>query len=369
MSFYGDIKRVQSSPYVFDKIYPNRLAMEQNAVSDGVYIGRYVLVKYTCKYENDTLVDFNKYVSDPDNPPDGKMISQDYNNNANADIGVYKDTFDGTVWQKIYTNITTNNEETIKEKYILISELNAAIPRLELVEPHPMPKYIDTTGEHWRGITIDESASSEDVYKISIPEILQLEVGESGNLFDETLLDPKTRSSAADQPIGDGVDGQPASMFDSNNNYMKWKSFLGENTNITSGDIQGKKLETKLNGLGQAISDIYDALFGVPSSGSGARPFFTDDISSVLGQKDKGLVGVLSAITMDIKGDGSEDYANRSYQPGAYYYFISKWGDATEDPDNFIENIPRVIGSSTEYSDLKAHYKINDWALSTPQNV
>lgn len=367
MSFYGDIKRVQSSPYVFDKIYPNRSAMEEKATSDGVYIGRYVLVKYTCKYENDTLVDFNKYENDPDSP-NGKKISQDYRDNADEDIRVYKDTFDGTVWQKIYTNITTNNGETIKEKYILISELNAAVPRLELAEPHPMPKYIDDTGEHWRNISIDELASSEDAYKISIPEILQLEVGSSinDNIIDEDLLDPRTRSSKANQE----------DLLSPERNYMKWKSFYLDNEDVTYNgtiqDIQGKRLESRLDGIGKAISDIYDALFGIPSGsgGTGDRPFFTDNIGGVLGQKDKGLVGVLSAITMDIKGAGSKDYTDyRTYQPGTYYYFVSKWGDATEDPDNFIENIPRVIGSSIEYNDSKAHYKIADWALSAPQNV
>jgi len=49
MSFYGDIKRVQSSPYVFDKYYPNRVSMETACTTDDVYIGRYVLVKYTFK--------------------------------------------------------------------------------------------------------------------------------------------------------------------------------------------------------------------------------------------------------------------------------------------------------------------------------
>ena len=49
MSFYGNIKRVQSSPYVFDKYYPNRAAMEDAVLTDNVYIGRYVLVKYNIK--------------------------------------------------------------------------------------------------------------------------------------------------------------------------------------------------------------------------------------------------------------------------------------------------------------------------------
>ena len=67
MSFYGDIKRVQSSPFVFDKYYPNRLTMDNSCASDNVYIGRYVLVKYTVKDEQDTSTSspyFDKYVLD-----------------------------------------------------------------------------------------------------------------------------------------------------------------------------------------------------------------------------------------------------------------------------------------------------------------
>ena len=58
MSFYGNIKRVQSSPYVFDKYYPNRKAMEEAATTDNIYVGRYVLVKYTTDGEGTY---FNKY--------------------------------------------------------------------------------------------------------------------------------------------------------------------------------------------------------------------------------------------------------------------------------------------------------------------
>lgn len=375
MSFYGKVKRVQSSPFVFDKYYPNRKAMEDGAASDGVYIGRYVLVKYTCKYtsqENDKLIYFDKYEADSNNPPNGKQVCQDYKDNANIDINIYKDTFDGTVWQKIYTAATDSQDNSSIEKYIMVADLHASVPRLELVEPHPAPKYFaDENGqmiEKWRGIEINEESNSEDAYSISIPEILHLEVGDTNsNLFNAALLDPSTRT--VENPIGDGVNGHDPSMFDENNNYMRWKPYYN-NAEVTSGDIDEKRLESKLNGLGQAISDVYDVLYGIPSGGTGQRPFFIEKITDLLSQYDKGLVGILSSISTDIKGDPTEDYAGRSYQPGMYYYFISRWGDATEDPDNFIENIPRVIGSSADYTAKKSHYKIDfdNWTLSSHQS-
>ena len=39
---------------------------------------------------------------------------------------------------------------------------------------------------------------------------------------------------------------------------------------------------------------------------------------------------------------------------GMYYYFISKWGSANEDPKKFIENIPDVVGASENYGGSSA---------------
>ena len=89
--FYGDIKRVHSSPYVFDKIYPNRTIMDEKCASDGVYIGRYVLIEYNCCYENensDELVYFDRINADSEN----SSIDDRYQANIDADTTKYKDT-------------------------------------------------------------------------------------------------------------------------------------------------------------------------------------------------------------------------------------------------------------------------------------
>ena len=46
MGFYGNITNVNKSTFQFDKIYPNRREMDISCASDGVFIGRYVLVDY-----------------------------------------------------------------------------------------------------------------------------------------------------------------------------------------------------------------------------------------------------------------------------------------------------------------------------------
>ena len=52
MGFYGNITSATKTGFSFDRIYPNRRAMEVNTKSDNVYIGRYVLVDYDSTDEN-----------------------------------------------------------------------------------------------------------------------------------------------------------------------------------------------------------------------------------------------------------------------------------------------------------------------------
>lgn len=414
MSFYGDIKRVDSSPYVFDRYYPNRTIMEANAASDGVYIGRFVLVKYTCGYvEDDTnnLTYFNSK-NGQFNPvsltsstyeenryyikKSGEFIKATgdfnsstnyyklvysvttaYNKNEKTDINNYKDTYDATVWQKIYSL----NEE----KYIMIAELNAESPRLEFktIPPKTAKKSGGKLIETWNSPSVE--ASTDDIFLLNIPDILKLEVNNiNENFYGKTLIaNPAIKENYEDfsslpnsPPANSGItDDKWANYTDEQKrhalalspiyNYMNWTStYQGEEV-TTPGPIDGKMLDTKLYAFGQIISDLYDALYGVPSTGTGPRPFFTDkSIAEVLGLYDKGLVGILSSIATEAKGDASKDLYGRNLNPGQYYYFISKWCSANEDPDNFIENIPSVIGASNGsaaksdyYIDFKGIYK------------
>ena len=46
MGFYGNITSSSKTQFSFDRIYPNRQAMEQSMVEDGIYMGRFVLIDY-----------------------------------------------------------------------------------------------------------------------------------------------------------------------------------------------------------------------------------------------------------------------------------------------------------------------------------
>ena len=146
-------------------------------------------------------------------------------------------------------------------------------------------------------------------------------------------------------------------MFDSNNNYMRWNNYYDDTPieDVTPDDqgrqfFDTKKLETKLNGVGQSISNLYDILYGIPSGGTGTRPYFmdNDDITDLLNNLGNiGLLGILSSIGSVTIGDGTQDTGGRILQAGDYFYLATKWTDALEDPHHFIENIPQVIGASS----------------------
>ena len=46
MGFYGNLSNSARTQLYFDRIYSNRKEMEDNIETDGVFVGRYVLVEY-----------------------------------------------------------------------------------------------------------------------------------------------------------------------------------------------------------------------------------------------------------------------------------------------------------------------------------
>jgi len=46
MGFYGNVSSSNKTAFSFDITYSSRTLMETNAQTDGVFIGRYVLVEY-----------------------------------------------------------------------------------------------------------------------------------------------------------------------------------------------------------------------------------------------------------------------------------------------------------------------------------
>ena len=97
-NFYGNVTPASSDILEFDKIYPNRVTLEESAENDNIAIGRYVLIEYDIDlgFEANLAKDEEKYGNNPQ----------------------FKDTvgYDSTAWLKIFADK--------KEKYIKIADLN-----------------------------------------------------------------------------------------------------------------------------------------------------------------------------------------------------------------------------------------------------
>ena len=46
MGFYGKISNSNKTAFSFDRTYSTRVSMDAAAATDGVFIGRYVLIEY-----------------------------------------------------------------------------------------------------------------------------------------------------------------------------------------------------------------------------------------------------------------------------------------------------------------------------------
>lgn len=166
MGFYGNITNTSKTTFSFDLIYDTRTKMDENANTDGVFLGRYVLVDYDEEpikaYYNPDKDRFyntaNFSLSSMITPREG-VIYQDIHNamspvsfykwdesnkrhvlcNSNTpyqqrfsdDVKNYGRGYDSTAWVKRYDTATDSY------KYVMIAELNAVIPTLHMVVDSP----------------------------------------------------------------------------------------------------------------------------------------------------------------------------------------------------------------------------------------
>lgn len=159
-SFYGNLKNNSRASFIFDKVYPNRKAMEDAKESDGVWVNRYVLIAYNYSITDDippVVTDtsqwgFGSYDTNNDNYY--RLENKEFKQNRTIDMTYYNSQYDKTVWMKIYSN----NEE----KYIQVGSLNAAAPAFDLL--------IDAPGEENGKPHFDYYHSGELNYNYHVPK-------------------------------------------------------------------------------------------------------------------------------------------------------------------------------------------------------
>ena len=184
MGFYGNITNTARTQFQFDRIFSSRQTMVEGQGTDGVYMGRYVLVEYDSDVQLDNLlrVQINRDGKLYYNPTGGtsfstlltqaladekqivytytegavpayafyiitskkivgstepaqyrKVVESDSNYvvNYNLDVSVFGEGrgYDSTVWQKAYIDGY--------DKYIMIAELNSVVPTFDIVADAP----------------------------------------------------------------------------------------------------------------------------------------------------------------------------------------------------------------------------------------
>ena len=124
MGFYGNKLLGSNTTFQFDRIYPNRYEMEQKILSDGVYIGRYVLIDYGLNddLKNPTDLNMSRYFYvKPNTSPIEIYISSNYENSdrlkllTNIDIlydPIKKQEANNNLNQKYYEKNEKNGNYT-----------------------------------------------------------------------------------------------------------------------------------------------------------------------------------------------------------------------------------------------------------------
>ena len=237
MSFYGNIN---TTNFVFDKIYESKAAMDAAASTDGVFIGRYVLVDYHKEGTN-------------------------YNDNVLQDNYNY----DSTVWQKNYSNE--------KEKYIMIAELNFDTPDFNLVidpptlnvkEPYSGSETVDRVSYYWHfqpqwGFQI----KPQENYEFSDEEVsLVGKVWDYENQkFEEIMENKYYQGDIYYNKEGFNPEYRVEKEYNLNNDTIKLTP-TGYSGNTFCGDEEVAdtyELSIILPSIGNTISSIWDIVYGL----------------------------------------------------------------------------------------------------------
>ena len=219
---YGNITNTARTQFQFDKIYSNRVEMDDACLNDGIYAGRYVLIEYDENPARGATELIKKganlfYYKDFENVQaipgktvavgqiyytvdestgkhsfyegveikneDGTITPQfnllttspsldNYDTNWRIDYSKYKRGFDSTVWQKVY--------DKGSQVYIMVAELNTVVPNFTISADAPTETAL---APH-----IDDNSTNLNV-NIHMPTQwgMRVAAAENNNLSDEKV--------------------------------------------------------------------------------------------------------------------------------------------------------------------------------------
>ena len=174
MSLYGNIKRIDDSVFKFDRIYTSRAEMDEKTSSDGVYIGRYVLVEYGERY-------FSKPTSTPGQYEQVERSINNLNVANPEEIGSLKEGVDYIV--------TSDVEPVAKKRYYTKSLENTLLigaPYIGAEEADPNDDRIissfdpDVTYYEFPGLYAERAAADIEKYHSTFDSTVWLKIYTGG---------------------------------------------------------------------------------------------------------------------------------------------------------------------------------------------
>ena len=254
MSFYGRINRADRVSFVTDKIYPNRMTMDRDSATDGIYIGRYVLVEYS-QGEGQDIYDINYNI---DREVYGASMGRGY---------------DSTVWQKVYADG--------KEKYVMVAELNSVVPTMSIVVDaptlSPLPPHFDIESNtasyklhlqpSW-GFKVKEAESKDksdtEIIYDTVTYVDGAEVFTEVNdvkydasiFFNKKAFSPETRyNTIANQDNRELADNKIEMTLSSS-------GYPYNDNHSNPSNLDTYELSIMLPALGEVMSDAWDIIYG-----------------------------------------------------------------------------------------------------------
>ena len=277
MGFYGKINSNAKSSFTFDKVYPTRRMADLYAETDGVFIGRFVLVDYdhgdyadytTIPNDGDTgiieaegsikrvtvtetidnleteVVKYQFYEAGAWGEP--KYLT--YAELFNADTAVYESQrgYDSTVWQKVTSPITGAS------LYAMTAELNSVVPTIVLTPDAPS----DNTAKH----SAYFGSATNDVYydlhlevpwKFKLSSVIGNNVYYNKDGFDATTVNYST-------------DKYPTvtDEFTAKNSSSGLKYYDPNNPQTPAVFNDTKELVANLPGIGDSVAQLWDVMYG-----------------------------------------------------------------------------------------------------------
>lgn len=384
MGFYGNISNSNKSSFTFDRVYSTRKEMDAACDTDGIFLGRFVLVEYDinpikgycqdsafytdkqCKnlmiavegnyYQN--LFETENNIYHYQSGVFTKITAENYDYGAHykIDVETYGRGYDSTAWMKRY------DAENNSFKYVMIAELNTVIPDFHLIVDPPEDE------KEVPNIPYFDEYSTNLNYYLHMPANFTHEIKKENITFNKDGFDKDKRSYIENPTNSIGYD-----KIQGTRGYL---SHVYDTDAETAKDTY--KWHITLEGIGNMVCQFWDLMYGearnqivaTSKDDNGNR-----DANSVLGALNliRDLIGYailpydsVSQPVLNIEDNEPilrKIYYKDQNNKREYYYFVLKEGTN----EYYLQRLPNASHENSIYGLLE--YLCTLLGLNNPQSL